>query len=61
VQVQALCHTRACGSKELQANTKKKKSANIEKQKKIKHESTTMGIVQSTLRDATTPYKERWW
>jgi len=37
----------------------KKKLANIEKKKKIKHESTTMGIVHSTLRVATTPYTER--
>ncbi len=29
-------------------------------EKKIKHESTTMCIVHSTLRDATTPYTERW-
>jgi hypothetical protein len=28
-------------------------------EKKIKHESTTMCIVHSTLRDATTPYTER--
>ena len=29
-------------------------------EKKIKHESTTMCIVHSTLRDATTPYTKRY-
>jgi hypothetical protein len=31
----------------------------LKKEKKIKHENTTMCIVHSTLRDATTPYTER--
>ena len=33
---------------------------NAENEKKIKHENTTRYIVHSTLRDATTPYTERW-
>jgi hypothetical protein len=31
----------------------------LKNEKKIKHENTTMCIVHSTLRDATTPYTER--
>ena len=31
----------------------------LKNEKKIKHENTTMCIVHSTLRDATTPYTDR--
>lgn len=32
----------------------------LKNEMKIKHENTTMCIVHSTLRDATTPYTERY-
>jgi hypothetical protein len=38
--------------------TRKKKLANIEKKKKIKHESTTKYIVHGFLSSATTPYAD---
>ena len=50
----------ALGSRTIQSLSKSVSFPTLKNEKKIKHENTTMCIVHSTLRDATTPYTERW-
>ena len=59
--LQSHTHCQAAqGSRTIQSLSKSVSFPTLKNEKKIKHENTTMCIVHSTLRDATTPYTRRW-